>query len=202
MNNVKILNTYINLHDSPIGISLSGGVDSSLLLYILMSHVNEPIKIFTCSSKRKLYATSISSANVIKKCIELTGKNNISHHIHYVDEQTLETLFYPEQFNTIKVLYTAITSTPPTEVTDNFLSVLTEKDRDPNIKKHFYSKKLDFYSPFVNIDKLEIYKMYKELNLLDTLFPVTRSCESLDISEGHCGRCWWCEERLWAFKKL
>jgi 7-cyano-7-deazaguanine synthase in queuosine biosynthesis len=202
MKNIKVLNTYINLHDGPIGVSLSGGADSSLLLYILMANVKEHIHVFTCSSKEKLYSTSISSVNVIRKCIELTGNNNINHHVHYVDKQKIENLFYEDQFKSINILYTAITSNPPKSITDKFSNNLTELDRNPETKKKFYSEKLEFYSPFVNIDKQQIHLMYKELNLLDTLFPVTRSCESKIQRTEHCGQCWWCEERLWAFGKL
>ena len=44
-------------------------------------------------------------------------------------------------------------------------------------------------------------KIYQELDLMETLFPVTRSCEVTDKIEyyGHCGKCWWCEERHWGF---
>lgn len=55
------------------------------------------------------------------------------------------------------------------------------------------------YTPFHRIDKKVIAGMYEELNLLETLFPLTRSCENNNLLEGHCGECWWCEERLWAF---
>jgi len=50
--------------------------------------------------------------------------------------------------------------------------------------------------------------MYTELDVMDSLFPVTRSCEWKESMGGddpgleHCGTCWWCEERLWAFNKL
>ena len=54
--------------------------------------------------------------------------------------------------------------------------------------------------------------MYKEANLLDELYPITRSCEYDPTSNyfkniknpgiGHCGKCWWCEERKWAFGTL
>jgi len=44
--------------------------------------------------------------------------------------------------------------------------------------------------------------------LLETLFPVTRSCEwnehvvGEDPGMEHCGNCWWCHERKWAFGRL
>ena len=39
---------------------------------------------------------------------------------------------------------------------------------------------------------------------LGVLFPVTRSCELKGKLEyyGHCGKCWWCEERQWGFDQL
>jgi 7-cyano-7-deazaguanine synthase in queuosine biosynthesis len=44
--------------------------------------------------------------------------------------------------------------------------------------------------------------IYKILNLETELFPITRSCENDDHIESHCGKCWWCQERIWAFGRL
>ena len=46
--------------------------------------------------------------------------------------------------------------------------------------------------------------LYKEYNLIDSLFVYTRSCEweaqnVKDPKLGHCGICWWCQERAWGF---
>ena len=46
--------------------------------------------------------------------------------------------------------------------------------------------------------------------IVDELFPLTRSCESEEKGqqmldggpEEHCGKCWWCLERQWAFGRL
>ena len=44
-------------------------------------------------------------------------------------------------------------------------------------------------------------KWMKEL--LDSLFPLTYSCEgSIEATKHHtqhCKKCWWCQERYWAF---
>lgn len=66
-----------------------------------------------------------------------------------------------------------------------------------NLDGYTWSKR-----PFFNMNKKDIAKMYEDEGLMDTLWPVTRSCESETMSEGHCGECWWCQERLWAFGKL
>tara|TARA_R100000541_G_scaffold25200_2_gene34749 strand:+ start:1100 stop:1831 length:732 start_codon:yes stop_codon:yes gene_type:complete len=57
--------------------------------------------------------------------------------------------------------------------------------------------------PFAKYDKMVVAELYDRYNLTDTLFPLTRSCEeaTFDFSE-HCGTCWWCKERKWAFGKL
>ena len=61
----------------------------------------------------------------------------------------------------------------------------------------------NYYMPWTNIDKKKIYQIYKDYNLLESLFPLTRSCETLEeVKEPHCGNCWWCHERQWAFGKL
>ena len=59
----------------------------------------------------------------------------------------------------------------------------------------------EFYQidPLINVDKKGVAKIYEEEGLTDTLFPVTRSCEGSESLHQHCGECWWCEERMWAF---
>ncbi len=198
----KVVNNMIHIHDGPVGVSCSGGADSSLLLFILMKYSQDPIHIFTCASKLKNYTAAATTTKVIDECIKITGNNNIFHHIHYVDEQTLDNLFYQDQFVNIQVLYTAITKNPPDEITNGFKNTSAEIERHPGTIRPLYSLNKKVYMPFANIDKKEISWMYKELQLLDNLFPLTRSCESFTLTKGHCGECWWCEEREWAFGKL
>ena len=71
--------------------------------------------------------------------------------------------------------------------------------RDPNTTRSLFSP-IGYYRPFFNIDKKQIKNMYDELGLTETLFPITRSCDNPKVKIGHCnGKCWWCEERKWAF---
>ena len=53
--------------------------------------------------------------------------------------------------------------------------------------------------PFLGMDKKDIARLYEEEGILDDLFPLTRSCENDDTLDYHCGYCWWCDERKWAF---
>jgi tRNA(Ile)-lysidine synthase TilS/MesJ len=50
---MRINNFNLELLEGPIGISCSGGADSSLLLYLLMKHSKEKIHIFTSVSNFK-----------------------------------------------------------------------------------------------------------------------------------------------------
>ncbi len=200
MKTVTVANIDVDIHSEGVGISCSGGADSSLLLYILMKHAECPIHIFTCASEQKNYSSINSSIDVIKKCIELTNNKNIFHHIHFVDQQTTKNFYLYSHFKLIKILYTAITRNPPKEVTDTFIEESTEDwERGPDQTRDLYHRNNSVYTPFHRIDKKAIASMYQELGLVDTLFPLTRSCENNTIVQGHCGECWWCEERLWAF---
>jgi 7-cyano-7-deazaguanine synthase in queuosine biosynthesis len=202
MKTVSIAGVAINIHNGPVGISCSGGADSSLLLYVLLKHSTSPIHVFTCASEFKNYSSVTTTTSVIKKCIELTNNKNIFHHIHYVTEQNTENLFYQNQFDNITVLYTGITANPPFEVQEQFTEPsLENQERSPVVTRTEYTQG-PVYMPFTNVNKQTIAKMYTELGLTDSLYPVTRSCESTTLTQGHCGQCWWCQERNWGFGKL
>jgi len=58
------------------------------------------------------------------------------------------------------------------------------------------------YNPMINYTKHGIASLYKALDIETELFPFTRSCETDEHIFGHCGTCWWCKERHWAFGYL
>jgi len=112
-------------------------------------------------------------------------------------------------------LFSGITTNPPEEVQRRFnWGILQDVENIRGAgkvkeKKRYFtveheSKNYEFYEikPFFDLNKQAISCLYKEHNLLETLFPLTRSCEAQDLSTGHCGKCWWCEERFWAFRRL
>ena len=162
---IEINNVKIPLIEGNVGLSLSGGVDSSLLLYILLANKKETLQVFTLASDLKGRTTAKIAANVIDKCIELTGNNNINHHVTYVDSQNDEKLFkLPREMlfeNKINVMYTAVTANPPKDISDNFLTPIDnseQSERDPSIHRHIINSNWCF--PFFNIDKIKIAEMY------------------------------------------
>ena len=207
----------LDIYSGPIGISCSGGADSTILLYHLMKNkTDNKIYIFSTGNHEKKRLNISVSATVVEKCIQLTRNSNVEHHITYADEQDENSLFSKLNFyfdnNLVNIVYTGVTENPPKSVTDKFIEDVTEPEREPDVGKkptiHFDK----FYTPWANINKLKIAEMYSENNLLEDLYPYTRSCEYNhnnlffanieDPGIGHCGKCWWCQERKWAFGKL
>ncbi len=234
----------LDIYDGPVGITVSGGADSAILLYYLMKHSKDTIHIFSLGINDRRRVDISVAIQVVEKCIQLTGNTNIEHHINYCETQTFfsskfgDTLYaMPKQFTEekrVKIVYSGVTSIPPKEVLDTFklrsleldnrdpnverdvlssyqLSVVF--DRDPNVERDVFTFDGLWYAPWTNIDKKIIASMFKEENLIETLFSITRSCaydpthpyfiENVkDPGYGHCGGCWWCEEREWAFGRL
>jgi 7-cyano-7-deazaguanine synthase in queuosine biosynthesis len=208
MKKIKLANnTIVEIPSGPIGISCSGGADSSLLLYLLMSNTTDTIHIFTLSNNKKGRANAVIVPRVIERCIQLTGNLNIVHHSYYAEDQTENSLFDTQRVylkeKSIGCVFFGITANPPTDI--NFSAEGSEQtDRDPTVVKDEVDYNGFLRRPFVNKDKKTISQIYKDLDLMNVLFPVTRSCEQVGKIEyyDHCGKCWWCQERLWGFGRV
>jgi 7-cyano-7-deazaguanine synthase in queuosine biosynthesis len=198
----------LDIHDCPIGVSVSGGADSAILLYLLMKHATTPIHVITCSNQAKANLNPRHAFNVIERCIELTSNRNIKQHTYFVETQTRDNLIAGMMElidnKTVDIMYTGFTANPPLEVTEKFilpLPVDTGSRRDPKTVRPVYSWPT-VYTPFTNLSKQQICDLYKSEGVLESLFPITRSCENPTYKTGHCGECWWCEERKWGFGYL
>lgn len=205
MKTIEICGVQIPIMSGPLGINCSGGADSSLLLYILMSNTKDLIHIFTISSDEKGRSNAIVIARVVEKIIQLTGNSHIEHHVRYVEKQTPENVaeipirFVQNKF--ITYWYSGLTANPSKEIADSFGKNLCHHLRDPLVERSMISESLKKITPFTNINKKIIADLYKELGLIESLFPLTRSCEvkhRLDYLD-HCRECWWCKEREWGF---
>ena len=206
MKTINIAGVDIDIADGNIGASISGGADSAILAYILAKYAPGHLKFYSFVSTHKYRRAEKYSTQVVNKVIELTNNTNISHHKGIFETQSHNKLmtFLMTEVVTKKVdiMYLAVTETPPIEVLDTFnekMQRLIFDIRDPGTIKDVYTRNRMEYNPFRNINKSKIKDIYEELGVLDTLYPTTFSCESmLDVQE-HCGKCWWCEERKWAF---
>lgn len=118
-----------------------------------------------------------------------------------------EELFEDEN---IKLYYTGITQNPPDDVSmefgDAFIGEGTTiglglPDRSPDIIQSIWKKDGAVCLPFYNIDKKKIAEIYDYLGITDALLPMSVSC-TFNTDDTHCGDCWWCNERKWAFGRL
>lgn len=196
-----------------LGISVSGGADSAILLYILMAllgpSLDRKLYIFSTFSNEKGRSNAFTVANVIERCIQLTGFTNIIHIGQYVVSQNNINLFkhVHEYLDTGKIVqsFSAVTANPSSLDLISFTGI--NEDASNRLSGEIRSIKdltREIYIPFTNVNKKYIAALYQLYGLTDDLFPLTRSCEALcRIPESaHCGKCWWCEERKWAFDKL
>ncbi len=211
----KIKEEFIIKKTEVIGQWMSGGADSSILAYMLCKKIKEEnlnIKFQPLSVRRGRGWNPIYAGHVIDFIEdELDFKMN-DHIVYYPDindEYQRETKEFRdrdmENFNTgkIDILYSGITCNPPED--DVTISKNKERTRDESAERPLesWSGFAYYINPFFKINKKDIKKLYDKYKLTHTLFPITRSCEGSDYETGnytfHCGKCWWCEERLWAF---
>lgn len=197
-----ICDVDFELPTGPAGVLCSGGADSSLVLYLLAKYNTHPIHIFTLSNTEKQLSNINVISNVLRWIITKTNNTNIFHHTYFAKSQTQIGLAkYPLLFlqeKTVNTLYIGDTSYPPDDINQSFdpNDVQNTVDRSyGNLRK---TKIGPFYYPFTNYTKKKIAEIYKYEEVLD-LFELTRSCESPDSPDTHCGKCWWCKERDWAF---
>lgn len=222
--------------DGPVGISVSCGADSAVMLYWLMSNVSHDLHIYNIIAEYRREVLEPPFDAVVSKCAELTGKRNYFIHKYHVSSPPPELLFktWTNALDSgeIDILYTGFTKFPPDEVYADWEEKLP--DWHVRLRRHdqilpefgieikippgtnFSNPPLTIdgksadklvmdtraYSPLANHDKRSVARLYREFDILDTLYPVTRSCENDDHPGSHCGKCWWCNERRWGFGYL
>jgi len=206
---INLCGVDIPLPDGKYAINVSGGADSALLLYILMTYTQHDVIVTTMADDELALINSISASRVVNKVIKLTGNFNVEHSITYVQQyRHLDQSLIDDE--TIKVYYTGVTSNPPDDISIGFGDEdvgsgetlgLGLPDRSPNVVRDIWAAEGAICLPFFNVDKTKIAEIYDYLGITETLFPMTVSC-TVNTDDTHCGECWWCEERKWAFGRL
>lgn len=193
-----------------IGIKISGGVDSALLSYMLAKHSMDN------SLNLKLYPILILEynspdlPNIVTNIIKFIEKQtnfkfeNILTYKQKTKDETKVSIMrtFEKQLIDNKTVEYIVSGTTHAPKTDDFIS--TDSKNGPNDRTGVFKELWDgnIYTPILNKDKREIAELYKKHNLLDSLFPITKSCIVDKKKYNHCGSCWWCHERKWAFEKL
>jgi len=201
-----------------LGIWCSGGADSSALLYLLTKtlkdHKLNDIYIQPMTVRRGRPWNPVKAGAVINRVTELLNFDNmLPHLVYYPDRNDSHQLEWQEfqdrdaenmKTGVWDTLYDGLTSNPPEGVMP--YSNQEEHRRGPDVVKELASPSGQHFRPFWQINKQFIADIYRGHNLINSLFPLTWSCEgSVEDSHNytiHCESCWWCIERMWAFGRL
>jgi hypothetical protein len=220
-----------------IAIGLSGGADSALLAYLLCEQITDQsihiishkrmwktrpwqsydsLAVYTWLLKRFTNIKFSRHTNFIAPDIEYgnIGASIPDEYNKFVSGDNIQQRSFAEYtcFNeNVDAYYNAVTRNPK----GIDLGGMKERDIDQTEDNKHLERMIHMgvavLHPFRFIDKSEIVKKYKELNLME-LFNITRSCEGefegLDYTtykHGQtvptCGTCFWCKEREWAIEQ-
>lgn len=105
----------------PVGIGVSGGADSAVLLYILMKNLDQPIHVYNMMAEYRRPVLEKHFDSVVETCAKLTGNNNYLVHKSYVEpDESAE--FYINMLTEaldrkeIDMLYLGLTKFPPKKI--------------------------------------------------------------------------------------
>lgn len=225
------LNVNIPIEDfTKIAVRFSGGADSSLLLCMLADAIRNatpdaelyPLTVWTPHRPfNEFYANS-----VYEKVVELYPDVKVhqpeifrcEEHSQYSTMQRFAESEAVRKYN-VEISFVGVTRNPPEE--DNgFPKEIWEwrdKKRDDGNSHAFEHCVVDdaggdlragmhLCSPLKELTKRDICNLYKHFGILESIYPLTYSCEGYpqdnDHYQKHCGKCWWCYERKWGFGRL
>tara|TARA_B110000503_G_scaffold11872_1_gene16018 strand:- start:14245 stop:15042 length:798 start_codon:yes stop_codon:yes gene_type:complete len=204
-----------------VGIQVSGGLDSALLLYLTTRAIQklnldikiQPISVFIPSKVKNIASTEA----IISKIREITNADFINDGLVFnmpMEETSthdgkkdgffinvIRSLFMD---GTIDFEYNGNTKNPPEEARKNWKNDQhrqRNRDNASSIYTTAYSA-----SPHYNMTKHDIINLYLKEGIFDDIAPLTCSCdENVTVVQEFklnvpCGTCWWCEERRWGFE--
>jgi hypothetical protein len=222
-----------------VAISVSGGADSALLAYLVCSQAkdhnvtvhfishkrmwktrpwqsHDSLNVYTWFLKEFPTIKFFRHANFIAPDIEYgnMGPNLTDEYGKKVSGDNIQQRSFAEYvcFNeNVDAYYNGVTRNPRLAMFNG----MQERDIDPTDENGHLERMIhmgvEVLHPFRFIDKSEVVKKYKELNIMN-LFNTTRSCEGefegLDYTTytagqyvPTCGECFWCKEREWAIEQ-
>jgi hypothetical protein len=176
-----------------IGVMLSGGADSAILLYLLVRFFPEtkfiPLTvprydgayIYTPSIVDHINTTCNSQIPVPMKL----GNPDLPH-----SEQAQSGIDIAFKYDIVDYVFWGTQSPPPKEIVDlGGLYPIRKENKDlERVSTPFFH--------LYKTDTIELYYRYDQIELL----KLTHSCTEKQI--GRCMNCYQCQERIWAFNQL
>lgn len=168
----------------------SGGVDSTLLLFLLMKERQETGRKLPI----KCYTMNIASGD----STYLTTLKWISDYFNEeIPIQSMRRLYIREAISNIFLIDSGYVYTGCNLVLEDEIkpTVYLRGDTPPKRGPAFNEFHL---RPFIDLPKDIIIQQYKELDILD-LLKLTVSC---GVPDGPCGGCYFCLERKWGLQRV
>lgn len=221
---------FLNPKWTKIGISISGGADSSLLAFLICSnssaeiHFTNQIRLWKTRPWQEYVADQV--IDWFKKRFQnkfFVHRNLIPPELEWGDKGPTivdeygklksgnqiilrsHNEYIAHKFS-LDALYGGINQNPDIQIEGSL------KDRDEgHIPPYFVHNGIGICHPFVHTKKDWIIKQYYKNNIVD-LLNLTRSCEGefeqicyKNYVPGQyvpvCGKCFWCQEREWGIEK-
>lgn len=204
MNHNEWIEEYIIRENKKrVGLLLSGGTDSALVLYLICKIFIDKkydariVPIHGFDTKR-VNAYSVESARsvirIIKQLIPDAPLEELFVFAYYKNKGEdknkyhIPVIHFLLKDKQIDIITTGTTLEPSKRLLDQ--NNMSSLGRTINNKVS--------YSPISTYTKDDVAELYYELGLMIDLFPVTVSC--IKDKNEPCRKCWWCKEKYYAFK--
>ena len=194
----KVINFDSYKDKKKIGILLSGGADSAMLLYLLCQMVLDQgndksvIPLHGWDMRRQV-AYSPDSAEEVRDIVK--------GYFPTVDLDYVQIFPYFKHKGEDKSKYNrpAIQDYKDRGIIDSYMFGSTfEPPKESGIESIGRDKPRSIdNNPYNALTKKDVKDLYVKYNLMDTLYPATVSCIGDEITP--CKTCWWCREKYWAF---
>jgi hypothetical protein len=177
--------------EKKLGVCVSGGVDSTLLYYLLLKEqqdTNSNHKITPIVVHRK-EGSKVYARPVIKQINQLFGVTNPVHRLGVTtlpeSQQVASAVEQGYKILGLDSVYVGVITNRP-EHTVGFDPVVI-----PKLER--------FYTPFLHLEKSHVIDIYYQMSI-QSLLEYTHSCDQSETDQ--CGTCNGCRERAWGFDQI
>ena len=189
-------------HKIRYGVFLSGGIDSAILFYLMAKYLESHFFVSTVVRTEDGQDNELNTKNIVSWIKEKTNCSIIAHEIAHVENKTearankeRKTKLLTYQYN-LDAWSNGFSLNP---IDPEFITEERDVRRDypGRPPKNIIFNNMQSYSPFAKINKKGIAKICTKYNL-EELVKLTVSCETIQPPRP-CKKCWWCNEKEWAF---
>ena len=175
-----------------VGLLVSGGLDSTVLYYMLSQIEGIDLKLYNLQIDRGL-STAQHVKNAIGNAeIEVIPQRTLTIKVEPLSSMLhLAALFIQNQ-GEVDTLYTAANMIPPLSLFPEFDDVKDFPSRSWSFHDHDFME-----GPFLPLYKYHIIDAAIKLNV-----PIQHTHTCCENKWGQCDICWACKERVWGFNQL